>query len=102
MVVAKGLVDLCGEGGFTLAKFASNLFSKIDSFNSRRPTRRGLQRSRWEIATHFGPWYLRDFNDPETDFFARQDSREKTRTEVLSAVMGIFDPIGFVGDGDSD
>ena len=98
VVVGKGLVDLCGEGGFTLTKFASNSRKLLASIpEDQRAVGFKDPDGKLPRISVLGMW-----NDPETDFLHVKIPVKKgggtisTRTEVLSAVMGIFDPIGII------
>ena len=96
--LAQGLISLCKQGGFTLTKFVSNSRNVMKSISQElwHPDIINLQQP-LPLISVLGINY-----DAENDVFRAKPIARKsggkmtTRSDVLSAVMSIFDPLGFV------
>ncbi|XP_071827282.1 uncharacterized protein [Apostichopus japonicus] len=98
MALAKGLTDLCVQGGFRLTKWMSNSKEVLASIPSddRAPELKSLDLNQQgiPISRALGVQW-----SPQTDmlkFEVTPVKRDHTRRGLLSVVCSLFDPLGFV------
>ncbi|PIK43503.1 hypothetical protein BSL78_19643 [Apostichopus japonicus] len=98
MALAKGLTDLCVQGGFRLTKWMSNRKEVLASIPSddRAPELKSLDLNQQgiPISRALGVQW-----SPQTDmlkFEVTPVKRDHTRRGLLSVVCSLFDPLGFV------
>ena len=102
--LGKNLIELCAKGGFNLIKFISNSRDFLSAIPEERRAK-GFKDPDGQLpqTSFLGLTY-----DPQKDTFSvkvlskkagggpLREEPPQNRREVLSVVMGIFDPIGFV------
>ena len=92
------LIELCAKGSFKLTKFASNSRRLLSSVPEERRAK-GFKDPDGPLPTKS---FLGIAYEPEVDTFRVKSPAQKVggelvnRRQVLSAVMGIFDPIGII------